>query len=335
MMVILIAMLGITSCDNSSEPPPDGGTVNACTIPTVEYESKIYHTVGIGSQCWLKENMDVGTMIGVVITASDNGTVEKYCYDNDTANCARYGGLYTWGEAMQYTTTRGARGICPPGWHIPTAPEWDTLRAAVHNDGNALKEVGQGAGTNTSGFSALLAGERYYNGYSFNDTGKNAKFWKSTERGNINAYYLNIYGGNSDGIDAGTYVNKNYGESVRCLKDYGVSPNPPSSPSPADGDTAVFSSVVLGWSCSDPDGDPLLYDLYFGTANPPAVVDSFLLEGGRQRRTRQRPCVGSGVELHHGRAVRAVLSGNPHDRLRGEDVQHGPGGGPVLAEGEP
>ena len=46
---------------------------------------------------------------------TNNGIIEKYCYDNNPANCAIYGGLYQWNEMMQYTTQQGAQGICPNG----------------------------------------------------------------------------------------------------------------------------------------------------------------------------------------------------------------------------
>jgi uncharacterized protein (TIGR02145 family) len=189
-------------------------------IPTVTYEGKIYNTVLIGSQCWLKENLDVGTMILGSQIMSNNGVKEKYCYNNDPNNCNIYGGLYQWSEAMQYTTTPGTQGICPPGWHIPTLAEFQTLKTAVNNDGNALKAVGQGsgvgAGTNTSGFSALLAGFRHYVG-GFYSLGYRAYFWSSTEYDASNAYYLHLNYDNSF-IDL-YYGNKEYGFSVRCLKD--------------------------------------------------------------------------------------------------------------------
>ncbi|MCK7527278.1 MAG: fibrobacter succinogenes major paralogous domain-containing protein [Ignavibacteriales bacterium] len=55
-----------------------------------------------------------------------------------------------------------AKGICPEGWHIPTLSELQILSNIVKVEVNALKAVGQGsgdgAGTNTSGFSALLVG---------------------------------------------------------------------------------------------------------------------------------------------------------------------------------
>ncbi|PIU75308.1 MAG: hypothetical protein COS76_01505, partial [Candidatus Portnoybacteria bacterium CG06_land_8_20_14_3_00_39_12] len=37
------------------------------------------------------------------------------------------GGLYQWNQAMCGSTTEGAQGICPAGWHIATDAEWCTL----------------------------------------------------------------------------------------------------------------------------------------------------------------------------------------------------------------
>src|ERR1035437_7497296 len=137
---------------------PASYSQNPCpNVATVVYEGKTYNTVAIGDQCWLKENLDVGTQVNGSLEQTNNGTIEKYCYNNDPANCTTYGGLYQWNEAMQYVTTPGTKGICPTGWHIPTYAELQTLATTVSNDGNALKAVGQGtgsgAGTNTSGFS--------------------------------------------------------------------------------------------------------------------------------------------------------------------------------------
>jgi hypothetical protein len=46
-------------------------------------------------------------------------------------------------------------------------------------------------------------------------------------------------------------------------------PDPPLNPSPANGNDDVPVTILLEWDCSDPDGDPLLYDVYFGTDPTP------------------------------------------------------------------
>jgi uncharacterized protein (TIGR02145 family) len=201
-----------------------GGGGSPCPgTPTVDYAGKIYNTVQVGNQCWLKENLDVGTMIVGDSNQTNNSIIEKYCYSNNPTNCNTYGGLYQWNEAMQYFITPGARGICPSGWHIPTYAEFQTLSTAVGGilvGGNALKAVGQGtgagAGTNASGFSALLTGFRAYGGY-FSYLGGYEYFWSSTEPYASSAGIMYLAGGNS--YIYHSYLPKGYGFSVRCVKD--------------------------------------------------------------------------------------------------------------------
>ena len=125
---------------------------------------------------------------------------------------------------MQYVTTAGAQGICPPGWHIPTLAEFTTLQTTVggSTQGNTLKAIGQGttigAGTNTSGFSALLAGYRDLPGTFFYIT-FGGYFWSSTENNPTPTLALNgnLLYSNSNFVF--TYSAKEYGFNVRCLKD--------------------------------------------------------------------------------------------------------------------
>ena len=189
-------------------------------VATVDYGGKTYNTIQIGTQCWLKENLDVGIKINGSQNPSNDGNIEKYCYNDLDANCITYGGLYQWHEAMKYVTTEGAHGICPTGWHIPMYAELQTLKSTVSADGNALKEIeqgnGAGAGTNTSGYSALLAGYRN-NGGGFYSLNSKAYFWSSTESAPSYAYYVTLVVSNSSVSFLGTY--EDYGLSVRCLKD--------------------------------------------------------------------------------------------------------------------
>ncbi len=209
-------------------------TINIpCTgIPTVTYAGKIYNTVQIGNQCWLKENLDIGTAINSNLDQSNNGIIEKHCYSNNPNNCTEFGGLYQWGESVQYyngaTNTQSpslafsgnVQGICPNGWHLPSYSDFQELLTAVKNDGNSLKGADEGiengAGTNFSGFSALLVGYRFINGVFYN-LGDDTGFWCATEGNSTlgNSLYLskssneiNFYG-----------VRKSFSLSVRCVKD--------------------------------------------------------------------------------------------------------------------
>jgi uncharacterized protein (TIGR02145 family) len=189
-------------------------------ITKINYGGQTYHTVAIGIQCWLKENLNVGTMITGSQEQTNNGVIEKYCYNDDPENCETYGGLYQWGEAMQYSTSEGAQGICPGGWHIPNWNDFQVLVSAIIQDEKALNGQGLnqygGAGTNKSRFSALKGGNRYSDGF-FYDLNITFDFWSSTETGTDSAVHLvpNL-------IDFETLIgneNKNFGYSVRCMKD--------------------------------------------------------------------------------------------------------------------
>jgi uncharacterized protein (TIGR02145 family) len=221
-------LTGWTSTINYTISAPCPGT------PTVYYAGQTYHTVQIGSQCWLVENLNVGTMIDSMQEQTNNGVIEKYCYNYDPANCAAYGGLYQWGEALQYqygaTDTTSpipslsliVQGICPGGWHIANYNEFDTLENTVSHDGNALKAIGRGwadygrAGTNTSGFSALFVGIRYDDG-SFGSLGEDAYFWSSPDIDAHWASFLQLTNFSSNIALINFY--KVEGLSVRCVKD--------------------------------------------------------------------------------------------------------------------
>lgn len=195
----------------------------------VLYGGEVYPTVLIGSQCWFARNLNIGTRINGSQNAADNGIIEKYCNGDNENNCNTYGGLYQWNEAMQYETTSGAKGICPTGWHIPTIAELTTLSNAaggVSTGGNALKAIGQGVyqspsangiGTNTSGFSALLGGYRQPFVAYYGNIGANAYFLSSSE---MNSTYTNymylLYNYSTITL---TFIEKDFGFSVRCLKD--------------------------------------------------------------------------------------------------------------------
>ena len=207
--------------------------------PTVTYEGQVYNTIQIFSQCWLKENLNVGTMIPGIQHMSDNDTIEKYCYDNEPDSCTKYGGLYQWDEMMQYATQQGVQGICPPGWHIPTDEEWKVLEGAVDSEygignqewddkfyrgfdaGKNMKTTSGwyfgGNGTDLFGFSGLPGGYRSYSG-NFGGLGGNGRWWSATGGTNGNAWYRRL-SYDYDRVARNNYGHNGSGFSVRCLKD--------------------------------------------------------------------------------------------------------------------
>lgn len=181
-----------------------------CTrMPTVEYEGLVYNTIQIFIQCWLKENLNVGEMTNVTIEQSNNGSIEKYCYNNEPDSCTKYGGLYHWNEMMLFTTQKGVQGICPPSRHLPIDEEWKILEGAVdsqfdigdtkwdplgvrgYDAGTNLKTIvgwfRNGNGSHLFGFSGLPSG--YYNNIKrdFEHLGEAGSAWVSEESISINA----------------------------------------------------------------------------------------------------------------------------------------------------
>lgn len=201
----------------------DSMVIFICGASKVNYGGKAYNTVLIGNQCWFKENLNIGTRRDGGVYQSNDGTIEKWCYDNSEDSCTKYGGLYHWNEAMQYSETVGAQGICPIGWHIPTAAEYQTLATNIDNESNSLKAIGQGTGsgmgTDVTGFSGLLAGGKWYDNSGFVAKGGWGNFWISqVGYSSIYSYTMRLESNNNTiFIENGT--REEWGLSVRCIKD--------------------------------------------------------------------------------------------------------------------
>ncbi len=205
---------------------------------SITYGGQNYNTVQIGDQCWLAENLNIGSMINSTQSPSNNSTKEKYCYNNLSTNCDTYGGLYSWNEMMDYQSVEGSQGICPTGWHIPTDDEYKTLEI---NQGMSVSESnnvgwrGSNEGSKLAGDAALWTNGNLELNVDFNTSGDqiipggilissgtfsklntHAYQWTSSKNAN-NAWYRNIAYFRTDILRLSTNVNKAY--SVRCIKD--------------------------------------------------------------------------------------------------------------------
>ncbi len=231
----------VSAPGNVSSPAPF-----ACG-QTVAYASESYPTVQIGSQCWFQKNVNAGTMVLGANDQTNNGILEKYCYDNNPGNCTTYGGLYQWAEAVQYqngasnTTSPSPafsgniKGICPTGWHVPSDGESCTLTTFIDATVNCgtLGWSGTDVGgkmkstsglwtapnigaTNSSGFSALPGGYRSTNGV-FNGIGHDFYFWSFSESSSSGAIVHDL--NYSGPLVLRVNNDKNFGFSIRCLKD--------------------------------------------------------------------------------------------------------------------
>ena len=240
------------------------GTGNPCpgTSP-VSYSGKIYNTVLIGNQCWLRENLNLGTLIPSGQEMANNGIIEKYCNYNSETYCSQYGGLYQWNELMNYTSSSnsnpsGRQGICPAGWHLPSDPEWCQLETWVDptvvcansglrgtDAGGKLKEAlyanwnspNTGA-TNSSGFTGLPGGFRMNDG-TISGVNTYGIFWTTTELSSSDSWFRGL-NYNAASANRNT-MSKTNGYAARCLKDC----TPASSP--ASG-THTSASLQITWN---------------------------------------------------------------------------------------
>jgi|APCry1669189204_1035204.scaffolds.fasta_scaffold00279_2 uncharacterized protein (TIGR02145 family) len=176
-------------------------------------DNKVYPTVQIGSQCWMQQNLNYGSMVQGNTAQTDNCINEKYCYSNDAANCTLYGGLYQWDEVMAYSASPGAKGLCPPGWHMPTQSDWLNLFNSSLGQGLAAKPLQDFV---FNGFRAKAGGFEY-SSFTWKYQGFASIYWTSNPYGSVKAI---SHGMNQVNFSVSDYYsNRSNAFAVRCLKD--------------------------------------------------------------------------------------------------------------------
>ncbi|MBO7059710.1 MAG: hypothetical protein J6W54_01240 [Fibrobacter sp.] len=163
--------------------------------------------VKINTLFWTKKNLDIEV----------EGSM---CYDNDPANCEKYGRLYTWSQAMAIDKkydgekygkiTLPYQGICPEGTHLPSDAEW-ALVAGFFN----------GHSEEMSVFTNQLGGAFDYKGM-YRSKDYEALFWSSTEyevtESRYKFEYAWLWGFHSDKTVSSDNAHKITGAYVRCVK---------------------------------------------------------------------------------------------------------------------
>jgi uncharacterized protein (TIGR02145 family) len=262
-----------------------------CGNPLFDYrDNRTYTTIQIGNQCWMAENLKHLPNVSPT-SIEDNSEPYNYVYGYEGTNVAEakatenyqnYGALYNWTSAI---------AICPDGWHLPTDGEWAFLIdnfGGLNSAGGKMKSTrtapdihprwdspNTGA-SNASGFNGLPGGYKT-NGGGTSGRGMYGNWWSSSQNGAPYAWQRNLF--SFESAAHREYEYKSLGLSVRCVWDEEVTPNQPpvtpSNPSPETGSINQTITPTLSWDCSDPEGDPLTYDVYFGTdENPPLAVSA-------------------------------------------------------------
>ena len=217
------------------------------TEPLVDSRNTVtYKTVKIGDQVWMAENLRIPYPYRAYDGDDDpsTGPLMAYC-PTDPDELAAKGCLYSWAAAMDSagrlsgkpdsaadynvcgyymdcTVESPVQGICPNGWHLPSMEEFETLLRYASHDGDyssnwvlAHALAGDTAnGSNWLGFSANPVGHTY--GFASVTDVDYLYLWSADdETGWYSSDVLVV-----KSISAYTESrNKNYGRSVRCVKD--------------------------------------------------------------------------------------------------------------------
>jgi uncharacterized protein (TIGR02145 family) len=203
-----------------------GWFINANAQTVTDIDGNVYKTVKIGSQFWMLENLKTAhysdgspiTELELKTPWADAKTGAWCYYQSNDGNNPTYGKLYNW-----YAVT-DKRKLCPTGWHVPSDDEWTLLTDYLGGDqaaGGKMKATTLWNDPNTdadnsSGFTALPAGTRSYDG-TFYLLGFSGLFWSSTEDGSNTAWYRYLYSNFSKVFR--NYNGKGSGLSVRCVGD--------------------------------------------------------------------------------------------------------------------
>jgi uncharacterized protein (TIGR02145 family) len=205
-----------------------------------DQEGNVYKTIAIGTQVWMAENLNtsiyrngdsIPNVHDNVTNQLDSVGLWTY-YNNDSSYVCPYSKLYNWYACVD------ARQLCPIGWHVPSVEEFQALASFLGGAsvaGGKMKSIGtieQNTGlwyeslipneiptTNSSGFSAVPAGQYSTNGNFFVNLGEISKFQTSSEFNANSTWtcYLDYLG---DNMHCGQCAQcKPWCFSVRCVKD--------------------------------------------------------------------------------------------------------------------
>ncbi|MDR2694629.1 MAG: hypothetical protein LBB74_10525 [Chitinispirillales bacterium] len=166
-------------------------------------DDKTYLKTTIGNQTWMAENLNYKTD-------------SSWCYMGNPCYCDIYGRLYDWNTA---------NGACPPGWHLPSYDEWDTLARVAGGGENLKSESGWDTRFSVTWkdeyeFSALPTGRLRNSRGEYNPVYGDGwgEWWTTAVSGKDSAFVRTVNYYNDDRI--GEYkVSKNNGVPVRCVED--------------------------------------------------------------------------------------------------------------------
>lgn len=207
------------------------------TSAIADIDGNIYHSVELGQQCWLGENLKTTrTNDGKDIAIGTAGSLTKayrYCFDDEYTK-------ETFGTLYNFKAVSSGK-LCPNGWHVPTRKEFEDMITYMRYDSPYLcneedtntfaKALASTSGwkvierkcavgwqqetNNTSGMSIYPAG-CFVSDFGFK--GIAAYLWTSTSSSTNGADYCRMEWGFEYIQMSG--ARKESGYAIRCIKDY-------------------------------------------------------------------------------------------------------------------
>jgi uncharacterized protein (TIGR02145 family) len=214
-----------------------------------DLDGNTYYTLKMGTQLWMAENLkstkfsngdQIPTTTPATLSIVSEATPKyQWAPSGNENNISLYGRLYT-GHAVL-----DSRNVCPSGWHVPTANEWDTFTAYLSANGfgfggvsaNIAKSIASSSAwltttsswstgyvgndlslNNSSGFNGLPAGIRNANG-EFCCLGGTASWWSCTVYSSDPAQLIHYFILHVSPTITKHATTKHEASSVRCIKD--------------------------------------------------------------------------------------------------------------------
>ena len=227
-IALAIYFLTLNACKKSNQ-----NNLSITVDNTVkDIDGNIYHTIKIGNQTWMLENLKVtrynnGDSIPYIAASTDWAVADRDAYCFQIFNSISY--KDTLGCFYTFKSITDARNICPKGWHVPSDAEWTELENNVGGReiaGLRLREpcalhwttdASQKDTFIRSGFNCRGAGYRENDGFLY-DYRNEAWFWTSTNIDSLQAMTRDFWWSENAVSHNITQV-KGRGLSVRCIKD--------------------------------------------------------------------------------------------------------------------
>jgi len=231
LLFLSIATSFITSCKDDNKMVP---VIETSSMTDVE--GNVYKTVKIGSQWWMAENLNVTKYKDGQIIES---LIDNSIWNDTIAGFCSYPGAGGMGKLYNWYALNNASGLAPEGWHIPSDEEWKQMEVTIgmsagaannkgwrgSSEGDALKATGIDKwfrfgivwASNSSGFTALAASCRIYDGtYGVPGLNYTGFWWTSSDANSNEAWYRYLDYKQSSIFRS--FDTKRMGCSVRCVK---------------------------------------------------------------------------------------------------------------------